>query len=87
MPENQLRETVAKLREELDADQGLSEERAARLRAIVADIEGLLEKREASENDSLPVRLAEAASDFETSHPRLTSVLGQIADALSRMGI
>jgi hypothetical protein len=97
MPRQKLTETLSRLHEELAAEPALNDETAALLRAILADIEKLLaaDQDEAAgaktgakpENETLVSRLADATADFENSHPRLTATVGQLADALSGMGI
>ena len=80
-------ETLSRLHEELAAAPELDAETAALLRDVLTDIEALLARRDASGHESLARKLAEAAADFEASHPRLTAAVGQLADALGRMGI
>lgn len=87
MPEKKLRDTLSKLHEDLAAEPPLDTETAALLRDLVADIEKLLAHRDEASRDTLVARLADATADFENSHPRLTATVGQLADALSGMGI
>lgn len=87
MPSDKLRQIVSMLREELAAEQDLEPARHEKLRRLAADLEAVLAESEAPDSASLPARVADATSEFESSHPRLTELLGQVAEALSRMGI
>jgi hypothetical protein len=90
MERNELRETLGRLHEELARGRPIDPEVRHLLVDVVRDIEATLEpSEEESEHtlDSLVARLREATQHFEESHPSLTSAVGQVADALSRMGI
>ncbi len=90
MERSELRETLARLHEELARGHPIDPEVRHLLVDVVRDIEALVEpSEEESEHtsDSLMARLREATRHFEESHPSLTSAVGQVADALSRMGI
>jgi len=87
MPRQKLRDTLSKLHEDLAAEPQLNPETASLLREVMADIENLLNDSSSTGHESLATRLADATADFENSHPRLTATVGQLADALSGMGI
>ena len=94
MPEQRLRDTLERLHEELAAHPDLDGETAGLLRDVLADITALLEQRrtggeqgQAGPDESLSGRLQSATSDLQTMHPRLTTAVAQLADALSGMGI
>jgi hypothetical protein len=87
MPKQKLRETLSRLHEDLAAEPQLDAETARLLRNVLTDIEKLLGEQDDVEHETLASRLAEATADFESSHPRLTATVGQLADALSGMGI
>jgi hypothetical protein len=87
MPRQRLRDTLTKLHDDLATEPKLDAETAALLRDILADIEKLLGDTGDTGSESLVSRLTDATSDFENSHPRLTATVGQLADALSGMGI
>ena len=81
--------TLAELHQELEAADDVSPEVEAKLREAMVDIRKVLD---ASEDDSeatptLAGGLSEAAKDFESSHPALSSMVGSIIDTLGRMGI
>ena len=66
---------------ELDADS------KTLLAELAGDIERLLEDESATGDAPLAERLADATERFEASHPRLTAIVGRIANALSNLGI
>jgi len=85
-----LREELERLHEELQRTPSIDAESRQLLSELARDIRTLLERSddERSESDaSLGERLREATERFEESHPALTSLVGRIADQLSRMGI
>jgi len=60
------------------------------LQTLMGDIEKLIKSRE-SDQEYVSDRLGEGLKDgielFEASHPRTTMLMGQVIDALSKMGI
>ncbi len=89
MPEKRLPELVDKLHEELAGTDSLPERDRERLRALTDDIDALLgEDEAASRQRASAIRpLEEAAARFESEHPRLAMVLGEIVDTLAKLGI
>lgn len=94
MPEQRLRDTLQRLHDDLAAEPDLDGETATMLGDILADITRLLDDRagadpdaQGAQDDSLAGRLASATGDFEATHPRLTTAVTQLAEALSAMGI
>ncbi|GEM_PF-1190040 len=94
MPDQRLRDTLAHLHEELAAHPELDGETTNMLADVLADITKLLSDRAAAgpdgaatQDDTLAARLSTATNDFETSYPRLTAAVTQVAEALSAMGI
>jgi len=84
-----LRETLAELHAELESVESSDEETAARLREAMDEIQALLDKQDAAAlgEATLGDRLAESARGFEQSHPALAHLVGNILDALGRIGI
>ena len=79
---------IARLEKEADQADALDEDArerllalAERLRKTAADEEAGLERYEIED------ALRDALTEFEMSHPRLTAILGNIAAALSSLGI
>jgi len=86
----ELLSTLDELHGELEAADDVSPEVEAKLRETIKDIRKVLDASdETSESDAPPItaRLSEAAEQFESSHPTLSSMLGSAIDALARMGI
>ena len=87
MEETRLREHLAELHGELQSGPEVSEETRGLLQAIMDDIRRMLETAEGvppSEHQSLVDRLRGATWSLEESHPRLTTAVGQLIDALTR---
>ena len=87
-------EITAKLREvhaELAAAEDVDEETLALLGEVTADLQKLSRrgKSRASQEDvdSVAGRMQDLLTRFEADHPRLTSVLQQVLDALANLGI
>ena len=90
MHDDQLKQTLTRLHEELSRSKALDADTRALLEHVMQDIGSLLEtssQESRHEPHSLVERLRQAAADFEESHPALTSVVGEVADVLRRMGI
>ncbi len=87
MHRKNLRETLKKLRLELDSTvNSLDGQLHAALEEVADDIETALGD-EPVEVRSGKEQLQEMAVKFETDHPRLANILGELTDALSKMGI
>jgi len=84
-----LDQILAELHEALEASgDDLDSEVRDELRQAAAEIQAALgspDERELS--DSLAQRLRGGLERFEETHPRLTAIVGRIADALSDLGI
>jgi len=87
MPKQALREQLKTLHTELASVENLDEELHALLRRVAADIEKVLGDEETVEAHSRRAQLEEIAVKFEADHPRLASVLGELADTVSKLGI
>jgi acyl-coenzyme A synthetase/AMP-(fatty) acid ligase len=89
MPRDQLRESIAHLREELSAGEPLSPEDRAQLESVLGEVSGILEsdgKHDAGSGGKFD-ELPSLVRRFESTHPKLAVVLGRIADSLSQLGI
>ena len=84
-----LRETLARLDDELQRTRELDDGSRELLARIARDIEDLLQRksREPEGLEALGERLREAVAQFEESHPALTTAVGRVADALASLGI
>ncbi|HEY1601397.1 MAG TPA: DUF4404 family protein [Pirellulales bacterium] len=99
MPEmsNDLRETLARLHEQLRSTPDISAETRTVLQRIVQDIHSLLGETASAgglqpgpsgaRHDSIVRQLANAEQEFQAVHPTLAGVVGSVIDALGRMGI
>ncbi|MGI9258816.1 MAG: DUF4404 family protein [Gammaproteobacteria bacterium] len=82
-----LREDLKKLHAELpSAIENLDENLHELLREVAEDIEQII-GGESVEAESGRERLEKLTVKFETDHPRLANILGEIADTLSKLGI
>ena len=87
MPKETLRKNLHELQTELSsAEHKLDADLHSLLRSVAEDIEHLLGD-EPTAARSGKEQLEEIALKFETDHPRLASAIGEVADALSKMGI
>ena len=87
-PGSSLNEIIDELREALEAPEDLDEERRAELRRAAEEIlEALDPDHERELSSSLRDHLTKSLERFEKDHPRLTEIIGRVADALSDMGI
>ena len=90
MNKEHLHDRLEQLRGELQGIDSLEEGKQQLLQKLISDIEKLIE---AHESDHPPVteRLGEGLKEgielFEASHPRATMLMGQVIDALAKMGI
>ena len=92
MEQRELRETLARLQDELRRSRQLDPASRELLESLAGDIEALLHP-DAEEPDaraalaSLADRLRGAIAHFEEAHPALTTAVGRVADALASLGI
>ncbi|HSJ97487.1 MAG TPA: DUF4404 family protein [Myxococcota bacterium] len=87
MDKQHLRAQLASLHQALADADSVGPEARELLRAVMDDIERLLEVEAREEPEGLMDRLREAVEDFEESHPTLAEAAGRVIDALARMGI
>ena len=87
MPERALREELEHLHRELSETTSLDPEAQALLSELAGDIERLLADKASGSGEPLADRLVAATERFERTHPKLTAVVGRVADALANLGI
>jgi hypothetical protein len=89
MPREQLRKLIGDLHTELSTAEQIDDDSRALLQQLAGDIETLTvdESPEAGPRESAVDQLEEAVVKFETDHPRQSMVLGEILDALGKLGI
>ena len=90
MTEERLHDRLEQLRGELQQIESLDEGKQQLLEKLISDIENLAEADEGEHRpiaDRLGEGLKEGIELFEASHPRATMLMGQVIDALAKMGI
>jgi predicted nucleic acid-binding Zn-ribbon protein len=89
MEAEKLSQLIARLHHELSTAETLDDDSRNQLQDLTGDIERLTASGESAREyrESTASQLEEAALRFESEHPRLSSVIGQLMDSLGKMGI
>jgi hypothetical protein len=88
MTRENLRETLARLHDELEGAEPIDTELRAELERTLAEIREAMERgRPEEEANPLGERLETVALEFEQSHPLLAQAIGRVVNALAAMGI
>jgi hypothetical protein len=90
MKKRELHEILSELHVELEQTPTVDPQARSLLQDLRRDIQEVLARSgnpEPPEGRGLQERLAGAITEYEVLHPRLTAILGRVADALSQMGI
>lgn len=90
MNKQQLDNALEQLHAELQQIDSVDEHQRLILQKLTADIQKLSQSREDDDDrgyDHLDEGLREGIELFEASHPRATMLMGQVVDALAKMGI
>ena len=90
MPQEQLKQTLRSLHDELARSRSIDPELRALLASLADDIDDVLHPAappRSADDESLSDRVASARQQFEESHPQLAAIIGRIADGLSQLGI
>ena len=89
MTDQNLRELLEKLHQELEQTEAVDEKGNEMLRHLDADIRSLLKRSgaEAETDEPMLERLQDTIDHFEDTHPRLTTMLSQMMTILSNAGI
>jgi DNA anti-recombination protein RmuC len=90
MNEQELRNLLEKLRDEIESTKSVDEQGRELLRELDEDIHDLLERSESEKEQlrlSMVRRLQDAIEQLEIDHPALTSILSQLSAILSNAGI
>jgi hypothetical protein len=88
--DKQLHNRLEELHGELQQIKHLDEGEQQLLEDLITDIKKLISAGESNRgyaSDQLGDRLKEGIELFEASHPRATMLMGQVIDALAKMGI
>jgi len=90
MDKQQLHNRLEQLRGELEEIESVDEGEQQLLQTLMSDIKKVIEAGESDHHhvsDPLGEGLKEGIELFEASHPRATMLMGQVVDALAKMGI
>ena len=90
MEQNELREKLTALHEELARADDVDDDTRELLAHLSGDIQALLDRPGALDDGrygSLTARLRGSLARFETSHPMLTAAMERAVDALVQMGV
>jgi hypothetical protein len=89
MTKEQLQSLIATLHKELTAAASVDADSRALLQQLIQDIEDLAggDEPPAERVESASGQLESAALKFESEHPKLSMALGEIMDALGKLGI
>ena len=90
MNEQELRNLLEKLRDEIENTKSVDERGRGLLRELDEDIHELLERSESEQEElrsSMIKKLQDAIEQLEVNHPALTSILSQLSAILSTAGI
>ena len=88
MDKQQFHNSLEQLHGELQQIQSVDEGEQQLLQTLMKDIKKLIEAGEIDHhvNDQLGKGLKQAVERFEASHPQSTMLMGQVIDALAKMG-
>jgi hypothetical protein len=90
MENNELRNLLQQLHDEINGTPTVDEKGSELLRDLDGDIRSLIERSEEHSKQVHPVviqRLENAIDHFEITHPHLTMLISKIMDSLSSAGI
>lgn len=89
MDKKHLQDIIEKLHRELASADSVDEESRVMLRELVQDVEKLAGDAEVDgvEHHTTAGQLENAALKFESEHPKLSMALGEVIDALGKLGI
>jgi hypothetical protein len=92
MEKEKLQQLISRLHEELSSSESVDEQSRALLQKLTQDIEQLANSSEttaepATSPTEATSQLEAVALKFEADHPKLSMALGELADALGKIGI
>ena len=87
IPEQKLRDSLEKLRSEIDQLADDDAPTKSKLAKLVNEIEAGIDPAQDLQDQKLSATVKEAIQHFETEHPRATAILNDIMVTLSNMGI
>ena len=87
MDQNRLHTLLVELDRELKSSGSLDAQSQQLLEKVLADVRRLDAPVGSQEHKSAEARLRELVLRFEANHPQLSGAVGQVADALGKLGI
>jgi hypothetical protein len=90
MDKEQLHNALEQLHKELQQIDSVDEDEKQILHNLMSDIKNLIRAEQSNQvtsYDQLGEGLRQGIRQLEASHPRATLLMGQIADALAKLGI
>ena len=89
MPREKLQRLIASLQEELSSIESLDDESRQELIKLIGDVEELAtaETPPIGTEATAAGQLENATLKFESEHPKLSMILGEIVDTLGKLGI
>ena len=89
MPKRPLQQQLTELHEELASAAELDPGLRRLLKEVAGDIEKVLDETAAEDrlDEDLVSRVRQATVDFEAEYPRVSQILGELTDTLTKLGI
>ena len=89
MAREKLQRLIATLQEELGSSQSIDEESRKALQQLIIDVDEIAsgDTPPSSDRASAAGQLEKATLQFESEHPKLSMILGEIIDTLGKLGI
>ena len=85
MTNDRLQQLLKEVHRELGATQALDQQSRLLIEKVLHDVDRI--GQNAQPPDSMETSLREIVLRFESEHPRLATTVGQVADALGKLGI
>ena len=89
MAREKLQRLIASLHDELGSTESIDNQSKELLQGLMTDIEDIAASESASSESHATAtgQLENAALKFESDHPKLSMILGEIMDTLGKLGI
>jgi hypothetical protein len=89
MAREKLRRLIDSLHDELDSSETLDDQSKVLLQQLIKDIDGIAAGDAATSDagEAAAGQVETAALKFESEHPKLSMILGEIMDTLGKLGI
>ena len=89
MHKHEMTEILFELKTELETNDQIEDHQRQTMTALAEEIALKVNDRQESMSGDkfLLTKLREAAEEYETSHPKMTNIVGRLSDLLARMGI